>query len=40
MVALDGVEHHAIARWPVDQIAGLEPNVALDFSPPLPRPTG
>lgn len=35
-VVLDGARHTATATWPDDEIAGNEPSVALEFSPPLP----
>lgn len=35
-VVLDGARHTATATWPGDEIAGNEPSVALEFSPPLP----
>jgi hypothetical protein len=36
VVTLDGVQHTATATWPDDEIAGNEPSVSLDFTPPLP----
>lgn len=35
-VTLDGTTHRATAAYPADEIAGNEPSVRLDFSPPLP----
>lgn len=35
-VVLDGSRHTATATWPDDEVVGNEPNVALEFAPPLP----
>jgi hypothetical protein len=35
-VDLDGSRHVATATWPDDEIRGYAPNVALEFTPPLP----
>ena len=35
-VTIDGVTHHATAQYPADEIKDNEPNVRLQFSPPLP----
>ncbi len=35
-VRLDGMEHVASARWPIDELPDNAPSVPLEFSPPLP----